>query len=400
MNRLQEQFDSSREQTFALPSGEYQGPLRISRSCVIDGGGATLWAARGPVLVIAAPGVTVKNLRVEITEATAANQTAILAEHSGTVLENVEVRGDLSGFPGEAPHWDLPSLLSLGEFAAGKPNSFAIRVRAPAPAELLCEIGGVSLSPARLQAGEQTILLQADALRDHTILYGDILVKTGVIRRICITGKSLKDGPERRGGAPKPASAAEGPVPAPAEILAPASPQDHVAEVKRGQRVSFQDLGQGVLKAALEYQGPSVELDSYIFLLQANGKVRGDADFVFFGNPRSPDGAVRLADSGGQPLALADLEAIDPAVERVAFCYSIYGDDPRKNFAQVREPMLRIFAGDQEVCRLKLEDLRVEKTLVAAEAYRYKGQWKLKFVGAGYQDGLRRLCEEYGVDVE
>lgn len=400
MGSLQEQFDSGGGQAFTLSPGEYAGPLRVSRPCVIDGGGATLWAARGPVLVIAAPGVTVKNLRVEVTETAAADQTAILAEQPGAALENVEVRGDVSGFPGEAPHWDLPPLLSLGEFAAGKSNSFAVRVQAPAPAELACNIGGVSVTPARLQAGEQTILLQADALRDNTILYGELLVKTAVVRRLCVTGKSLKDAPERRGAPPEPVPAAEGPMLAPVELLAPSSPQDEVAFVKRGQRISFKDLGQGVLKTALEYKGPPVELDSYIFMLQANGRVRGDTDFIFFGNPQSPDHAVRLADAGGQTLALADLEAVDPAVERLAFCYSIYGDDPGKNFSRVQEPVLRVFAGEREACRLKLEDLRVEKTLVAMEAYRYKGEWKLKFVGAGYREGLRRLCEDYGVEVE
>ena len=89
-------------------------------------------------------------------------------------------------------------------------------------------------------------------------------------------------------------------------------------------------------------------------------------------------------------------------MERLAICYSIYesGEGASPTFAQVQEPLLRIFAGEEEVFRLKLEDLRVEKTLVAVEVYRYKGQWKLNFVGAGYRDGLRRLCESYGVEVE
>ena len=49
---------------------------------------------------------------------------------------------------------------------------------------------------------------------------------------------------------------------------------------------------------------------------------------------------------------------------------------------------------------MKPEDLSVEKTLVAVEVYRYKGQWKLNFVASGYRDGLRRLCESYGVEVQ
>lgn len=406
MNSLQEQFDNRAGGEFTLPPGEYEGPLRVLCPCTIDGGGATLWARQGPVLTVAAAGVTVKNLRVEVTESASGPAAAALTtEHADTVLEQVEVRGDVVGVPREAPHWELPSLLSLGDFAAGVENSFALRLTVPAGAELVCGLGGVTLSPGRLAVGEQTVLLQVDALRDRTILYGEIFVKTKVLRRICVTGRAMKDAPQRRETAPT-SPAAEGPVPVPEALIAPAAEGESVPYVKRGQRVAFQELGQSprMLKAALEYQGlrQPLELDAYVFLLQGNNRVRGDADFVFFGNPASQDGAVRLAESGSVPLVLADLEKLDPAVERVAICYSIYEDQKKggQTFAQVQDPLFRVFAGEQEVFRLKLEDLRVEKTLVAAEVYRYKGQWKLNFVGAGYRDGLRRLCESYGIEVE
>ncbi|WP_295165412.1 TerD family protein [Selenomonas sp. F0473] len=32
--------------------------------------------------------------------------------------------------------------------------------------------------------------------------------------------------------------------------------------------------------------------------------------------------------------------------------------------------------------------------------YRHRGAWKLKLVGAGYEAGLARLCEDYGLSVE
>ncbi|MCI9121079.1 MAG: hypothetical protein HFG00_06075 [Oscillibacter sp.] len=401
MNRLQEQFDRAGA-ALTLSPGEYEGPLRVTRPCVLDGGGSTLWAMTGPVLVVESPGVTVRNLRVEITEAQAASHTAIQMEQPAA-LENVEVRGDVVGLPGEAPHWDLPALVSLGEFAAGTPNAFSVQIQAAAPAELICGMEGVTASPARLEEGPQTFLLQAEPLRDNTILYGELLLRTAVTRRLCVTGLARKGAPERREAVPAqpvvPRDAS--PVLLPAELLAPQV--SGVPYVKRGQRLAFQDLGAGTLKVALEHQGggQDLELDAYMFLLGSSGKVRGDSDFVFFGNPVSPDQAVRLASAGKNvPLALADLDRVDPAVERLAVCFSVYGDEAGKNFSRLREPLLRIFAGEREACRLRLDDLRVEKTLVAVEVYRYKGQWKLNFVGSGYQDGLRPLCESYGVEVE
>ena len=47
-----------------------------------------------------------------------------------------------------------------------------------------------------------------------------------------------------------------------------------------------------------------------------------------------------------------------------------------------------------------LDGLRREKTVNAAEIYRHRGAWKLKLVGAGYEAGLARLCEDYGLSVE
>lgn len=74
MNALQRQLEECGGRLRLMP-GEYEGPVRITRPCEIDGNGATVWAACGPVLTAASPGVTLKNLRVEVTEPSAANRT-------------------------------------------------------------------------------------------------------------------------------------------------------------------------------------------------------------------------------------------------------------------------------------------------------------------------------------
>ena len=230
------------------------------------------------------------------------------------------------------------------------------------------------------------------------MLYGDLEVRTKVTRRIAITGRARKDAPHRQEAPPASISEEARSVAVPEAHLAPAV--SGVPYMKRGQRAGYEELGgQGVLKAALEHQGfrTQLELDCYLFLLQGNQKVRGDGDLVFFGNRTAADGAMRLSETG--EVALLDLGLLEPSIERIAVCWSVYGDEPEKNFSQVQEPVLRIFSGERELCRLKLEDLQV-KTLVAVEVYRYKGAWKLNFVGAGYRDGLRRLCGSYGVEVE
>ena len=80
--------------------------------------------------------------------------------------------------------------------------------------------------------------------------------------------------------------------------------------------------------------------------------------------------------------------------------FSIYGDSPGETFSLVTAPAVRLLAGEQERGRFELAGLNLEKTVVALEFYRFKGDWKVQFVGAGYHSGLRTLCESYGVEVE
>ena len=107
MSRLQDVFNRGTGD-FRLEPGEYEGPLVIDRPCVFDGGNATLWAGQGPALTVAAQGVTVRNIRVEVTEETGP-RIAIASKTGDTVLEGVEVNGEVTGLPGEAEGWNLPS---------------------------------------------------------------------------------------------------------------------------------------------------------------------------------------------------------------------------------------------------------------------------------------------------
>ena len=79
---------------------------------------------------------------------------------------------------------------------------------------------------------------------------------------------------------------------------------------------------------------------------------------------------------------------------------SVYDDQSGTDFSCVDDPVIRIFSDDKEQFRFPLNDLTQEKTVVAVEFYRYKGEWKVNCVGGGFKFGLASLCREYGVDVE
>jgi stress response protein SCP2 len=78
------------------------------------------------------------------------------------------------------------------------------------------------------------------------------------------------------------------------------------------------------VRAVLSWSpGPTVpDVDASILLLAASGKVRNDADFVFYNQPRHASGAVTYLgkESGGGPRVDAmriDLDRMEPEIQRV-----------------------------------------------------------------------------------
>ena len=147
----------------------------------------------------------------------------------------------------------------------------------------------------------------------------------------------------------------------------------------------------------------------------ANGKVRKDEDFIFYGNLDSPDGSVHHTGDnltgegeGDDEVLTIDFTKVPADVDKIAITVTIYEAQVRKqNFGQVSNAYVRVarMANAQdmqgtEVLRFDLmEEFSVETALVVCEIYRHNGEWKFNAVGAGYQGGLEALCRAYGVNV-
>ena len=161
--------------------------------------------------------------------------------------------------------------------------------------------------------------------------------------------------------------------------------------------------------------GYDFDLDASAFLLGANGKVRRDEDFIFYGNLEHQDGSVRHTGDhltgegeGDDEVLIINFAKVPPDVQKIAVTVTIYDAEKRRqNFGQVSNAYVRVarIASEEdtagsEVLRFDLgEEFSVETALVVCEIYRYNGEWKFNAVGAGYQGGLAALCRSYGVDV-
>jgi hypothetical protein len=309
MGKIQEQFNSNSSADFILTPGEYEGPLVVDRACTIDGCRSTLWANNGPVLTVAAPNVTVKNLRIEVTGSPTDENARIAMKTNDpyTKLENIEVHGNVIGFSQEAENWDLPGIISLGEFAANKENTFAVSLQAPSEATLDSKVKDLRISPTHLSIGQNSLTLTTDELRNNTILYGEIMVRSAVSRRIYVTGKALKDAPVHDEALP----VANGPtvslpvqIDPPAEVIAPQVSDTNVQAIKRGQRISIKELQSSQIKIIYEHQSAAsgLDIDSYCFALSDNGKVSCDEDLIFFGNTEAKNQSIKLSTADAKRL--------------------------------------------------------------------------------------------------
>jgi tellurium resistance protein TerD len=156
--------------------------------------------------------------------------------------------------------------------------------------------------------------------------------------------------------------------------------------------------------------GDAFDLDGSVFLLGAGGKVRSDADFVFYNQNKSSDGSVvhsgdnRTGEGEGDDESITvELDKVPADVEKIAVCVTIHdGEAKRQNFGMVASAYVRCVDAvtNAEVARYDLsEDASVETAMIFGEIYRHNGEWKFKAVGQGFKGGLGPMAKNFGVNV-
>ena len=188
--------------------------------------------------------------------------------------------------------------------------------------------------------------------------------------------------------------------------------------LQKGQKVDLTKGNPGLKKLLIglgwdvnKYDGGfDFDLDAAAFLLNANGKVNSDDDFVFYNNLKHKSGAVEhMGDNltgegeGDDEEIRVDLSLVPENVDKIDFTVTIYDADARKQkFGQVSNAYIRVVdeMSGKEIIRYDLgEDFSIETAVVVGEIYRNKGEWKFNAIGAGWSGGLAALGKNYGVNV-
>lgn len=139
--------------------------------------------------------------------------------------------------------------------------------------------------------------------------------------------------------------------------------------------------------------------DLSALLVTQAGKVRTDADFVFFNQPTGP-GVQLTPGSAGQSASLAvSLNAVPAEIDQVRAVITL--DDAGSSFGRSAPPTARVSdTAGNTLFEYRIEGLDAESIVIALELYRRQDSWKVRAVGQGYAGGFAALVTDHGVSVD
>jgi tellurium resistance protein TerD len=184
----------------------------------------------------------------------------------------------------------------------------------------------------------------------------------------------------------------------------------------KGQRISLDKVAPGLSEVFVGLgwdvkatdTGHNFDLDSSVFLLNANGKLISDAHLIFYNNLTSPEpekSVQHLGDNltgageGDDEVIKINLKKVPDDIQTILIAVTIHeAETRRQNFGQVQNAFVRVVNSqtNEEVVRYDLvEDYSTETCMIMAELYFKEEQWRINAVGSGYQGGLEALLGRY-----
>lgn len=177
----------------------------------------------------------------------------------------------------------------------------------------------------------------------------------------------------------------------------------------KGQRIEIglSKVGVGLGWDPNESTGFDFDLDASAFMIGDNKKIPADEFFVFYNNPKSPDGSVESSgddltggnSDGDDETLTVDLTRVDPKIKEIVFTVTIHDYETRKqNFGQVRNSFIRIYNAqtNEEIAKYELdEDFSIETAVEFGRLYIRNGEWKFEAMGIGYKGGLEYFVNKF-----
>ncbi|HZG04169.1 MAG TPA: restriction endonuclease [Streptomyces sp.] len=160
----------------------------------------------------------------------------------------------------------------------------------------------------------------------------------------------------------------------------------------------------GTTVLGLTWSG-GVALDVCALVCQGN-RVLGEDRFVFYNNPSTPDGSVRMMPGSGEDKAAVwvRFERLPREADRLVLVAAVDPEtNPDADLSGFTDARIRLSDPSGTVVdELDVSDGRPGETALVLGSFRRRanGDWNFVLGGKGYPEGLVALVEEYGIEVE
>jgi len=183
-----------------------------------------------------------------------------------------------------------------------------------------------------------------------------------------------------------------------------------VINLRKGDKVAvgFTNITVGLGWEPNEGTGGTFDLDVSAIMIDEKRKLPNKDYFVFYGNLKSPDGALThtgddpdgtSSDGDDDESIIIDITKVNPSVQEILFVVTIDGAAEKKqNFGQVRDSYIRLVDNNtgKEVMKYELgEDFSIETGIEFGRLYRRNNEWKFDASGIGYKEDLAFFLSKY-----
>ncbi|MFJ3652019.1 restriction endonuclease [Streptomyces nigra] len=149
----------------------------------------------------------------------------------------------------------------------------------------------------------------------------------------------------------------------------------------------------------------SVALDVCALVCRGN-RVLSEEHFVFFNNPRTPDGSVQTeqAQAPDKAAIRVSFDALPREADRFVLVAAVDPEvNPDADLSGFTDACIRLLdPARTELGRLEVSDGRAGETALVLGSFRHRpnGDWDFVLGGKGYARGLEELLQDYGIEVE
>ncbi len=166
-------------------------------------------------------------------------------------------------------------------------------------------------------------------------------------------------------------------------------------QLQKGQKLRLNDLTDSQ-KVAIrtDIRVGSGKPDVSCFGVDAGGKLSDERYFIFYNQPRSPEGAVSMTASGGETEFIVDLGLLPSTVNKLVV--TVAADVALMR--AINEGVISLSGGDGKVAEYHFSgaEFREERALILCELYRKDNVWRYSVVAAGFNGGLDALLTHFG----